>query len=169
MLAMDPKIAERFWLKVEKSDGCWVWTRKKHVAGYGLFKLDGSMIRAHRFAWEIVNGPIPPGLHVCHHCDNPPCVRPDHLFLGTPKDNAADKVAKGRHRCGPPRVGQVTTSKLTEDGVREARRRHAAGESYRVLAGYYGVSLDTIRDAVRGFSWKHVTASPSSEQDSGGK
>lgn len=87
---------DRFWSKVNKTDGCWLWIASRHKKGYGQFKLDGKMRKAHRVAWELTYGPIPPDKNVCHTCDNPPCVRPDHLFLGTNGDNVRDAVKKGR-------------------------------------------------------------------------
>lgn len=94
--------ADRFWTFVERGDGCWLWTGALGGrGGYGRFDAD----RAHRVAYELVVGPIPPGLFVCHHCDVPRCVRPDHLFVGTAKDNAQDRDRKGRRRgpVGPRR------------------------------------------------------------------
>lgn len=89
-------IAERFWAKVEKTDGCWEWTAFVHPKGYGMFGVGREARRAHRVSYEIANGPIPDGLCVCHSCDNRRCVRPDHLFLGTNQDNVDDKMRKGR-------------------------------------------------------------------------
>ncbi len=86
----------RFWQKVQKGDGCWEWQGSRNKLGYGITSLRGRAIRAHRVSWEIVNGPIPDGLLVCHRCDNPACVRPDHLFLGTQIDNLRDMRTKGR-------------------------------------------------------------------------
>lgn len=86
----------RFWSNVRRSDGCWEWTGSKRGNGYGCLAVGGRQVGAHRVAWETQNGPIPEGLFVLHKCDNPPCVRPDHLFLGTAKDNAMDMARKGR-------------------------------------------------------------------------
>lgn len=92
---------ERFWAKVEKTDGCWIWsgaTNKSGPFGYGQFRIPGNRVPAHRVAWEMIHGPVPEGLWVLHDCDMPKCVNPSHLFLGTAKDNAADMIAKGRNR-----------------------------------------------------------------------
>lgn len=102
---MEPE-ADRFWKWVQKGDGCWLWTGRISPTGYGLFDWYRSVRShprlAHRMMYTLSVGPIPEGLCVLHRCDNPPCVNPAHLFIGTQQDNMADKVAKGRHRkaCG---------------------------------------------------------------------
>lgn len=90
--------AERFWAKVDRSGECWVWTGPKHSAGYGLLRFNGKQISAHRLAWQLVGGQIWPGLCICHHCDNPPCVRPEHLFIGSHRDNMRDRRYKNQAR-----------------------------------------------------------------------
>lgn len=92
---------ERFWPKVNKIEGgCWEWTAALKDFGHGQFYLSpGKLVSAHRFSFELVNGPTPTGLFVCHKCDNPKCVNPGHLFLGSPQDNMVDKTLKGRHHC----------------------------------------------------------------------
>ena len=90
-------ITERFWSKVEKGDGCWLWRGAIGSHGrYGQFNVVNRSRPSHRVAWELVNGPIPAGLYVLHRCDVGLCVNPAHLFLGTQKDNMADMMAKGR-------------------------------------------------------------------------
>ena len=90
-------ITERFWSKVQRGgpDECWPWIAGTSHRGYGAFYLDHGMHQSHRVSWELTHGPITDGLHVLHTCDNPPCVNPAHLFLGTDRDNARDSVAKG--------------------------------------------------------------------------
>ncbi len=91
------RLAERFWSKVVRGEGCWIWAASVDDHGYGRFGIGRLRIEpAHRVAWMVANGPIPDGLSVLHRCDNPPCVRPDHLFLGTQRDNMRDMIAKGR-------------------------------------------------------------------------
>lgn len=115
-------LADRFWAKVEKSDGplCWLWLGTKNAQGYGAVSLPGGkrMGRAHRVSWELTNGKIPEGLDVLHRCDNPSCVRPDHLFLGDDKANMLDAKAKGRLRPGRPQPCEAHPSaKLKNEDI----------------------------------------------------
>lgn len=100
-MILDQSTVERFWLRVDKTGGCWKWIGKsRHTFGYGLFKIKSAkqMQYAHRISWVIANGAVPHGLCVLHHCDVPECVNPSHLFLGTKKDNTLDMRLKGRNR-----------------------------------------------------------------------
>ena len=130
-----------FESRYEKSDGCWIWRGGKNGYGYGIFLLPGEVpVRAHRYAYERVHGPIPEGMVVMHSCDNPPCVNPAHLSLGTRDDNNQDKKRKGRHPHGD--VHHWT--KLSEQQVREIRRLLAAGMKQKDIAVMYGADQSTI-------------------------
>lgn len=152
---------QRFWAKVDRSGDCWVWKGLLDEHGYGMF----THTRTHRVAWELEKGPIPVGMLVCHHCDNPPCVRPSHLFLGTQKNNMQDMHAK--ERAGK----RVRGAKLRAEQVREIRSRYAAVEpaarrsrvrgrtpvvTTKSLAAEYGISSMMISDIVTRKNWKHV-------------
>ena len=147
-------LAHRFWEKVRVSTGCWLWGASRDTKGYGSIGLfgRGTLARASRVAWLLSNGPIPAGQHVLHSCDNPPCVNPDHLFLGTNLDNAADMLAKGReaHLSGE-RNGRA---RLTRGQVAEIRHARAVGAGYRALAEQYGVSEGTIWWILSGRHWQ---------------
>lgn len=126
-------IEVRFWKKVYKTPRCWIWTgaRKQGPWNYGIIEKDRDSRRmelAHRVSWRLHHGEIPSGLCVLHRCDNPPCVRPEHLFLGTLRDNTQDMIRKGRARlnCGGRKVG----AKLSPEGLEKFRRnRHATMEA----------------------------------------
>lgn len=151
-------VADRLWEKVEKSDGCWIWTGALMSNGYGSINRDGSRQRTvpHRVAWELTNGPIPSGLFVCHKCDVPRCCNPAHLFLGTAKDNAQDMVSKGRGRTPNLRGEANATSLLTDDLVRQIRARRASGDTLAVIAADFGVHLATVSQVANRKTWAHV-------------
>jgi len=138
-------VEDRFWEKVDKSGDCWLWVAGKSGPGYGQLQI-GTYIRpkqilAHRFSFVLHFGFIPPGMDVCHKCDTPACVNPDHLFLGTHAQNMADRNRKGRQAKGE-RVGNA---KLTDVQREEIRSRVSSGEDYRAIAPEYGVTTETIR------------------------
>ena len=161
-----PKII--FWGRVNKlgplhpvlKTRCWEWqgTKLKCKNGnYGRLLVSKKLVLAHRYSYSINVGPIPDGLNVCHHCDNPTCVRPSHLFVGSPRDNADDRDNKGRQI---PRKGEdFTHSKLIEEDVRFIRKnyipRHPVFGS-RAMARRFGVSSTVVKWVRQGRIWKHV-------------
>jgi hypothetical protein len=139
----------------EPNSGCWLWIGMQQVGKeYGLFCFKQKTRKAHRAAWNIYCGAIPPGLHVLHKCDNPPCVNPDHLFLGTHQDNMRDMTNKGR--AVGPKGEQCHLARMTEEQVREIRRLKEAGYTAWALAGIFGVDRTQIWKIVRRKTWKHV-------------
>ena len=142
-------LGERFWQKVfvQSPGECWEWQAGGGV--YGRIQIDGRLASAHRFSYELHHGPIPEGMFVCHACDNPACVNPGHLFLGTQADNMADKVSKGRQASGP----HNGNSKLTWDDI-ENIRANAMNLTLVELGELFGVSHENISFILRGETWK---------------
>jgi len=137
----------------EPNTGCWLWTGKVDRDGYGSFAIDRKTSeRAPRMAWRLFKGEIPEGQHVCHSCDFPPCVNPEHLFLGTVQENRADEVAKNRQARGSRNGNAV----LTEAAAMEILSAYDAGEKQIDLAARHGVSPTAINLLVLGKTWKHV-------------
>jgi HNH endonuclease len=134
----------RFWEKVEKTDACWRWLATKNNKGYGMFyagAANGSKDLAHRVSWILHNGPIPEGKNVLHRCDNPECTNPEHLFVGSHRDNMRDKHAKGR--AYPASADR--RRKLTPEQGAEAKKMHEAGTPLRALARHFGCDRDAVR------------------------
>lgn len=157
---------ERFWRKVNKASGvfgatgsypteCWVWIAHTDKGGYGQFWFRNTMVRAHRVVWIINHGEIEAKKHVLHKCDNPPCVRDDHLFIGVPRDNFNDMSAKGRNFI--PRGIQHGMSKLSVEDVRNIRDLYGTGEhSYATLARLYKLDKSQIGHIIRRDHWRDV-------------
>ncbi len=158
---MNGPLADRFWPKVDKTGECWVWTGAMTTSGYGQLTIRkgggfGRAVATH-VAWFLEHGEWPRDAFVLHRCDNPPCVRPDHLFLGGPLDNVRDMIAKGRQNYGARVRGEaVPTARLNEGTVAEIRRRYAVGERQAELAAEYGVRQTNISAIVNRRTWKHV-------------
>jgi len=151
-------LEERFWEKVDKSGDCWEWTASTSNCGYGNIYCDGTMSLAHRVAWEINIGVIPEGACVCHTCDNPSCVNPNHLFLGTHVDNMRDMSNKGRANRKPINQGEDQhKSKLTKGMVKMIRKYYKAGGCTQAwLALVYGVTQGNVASVINYKTWKHV-------------
>lgn len=151
--------AERFWRKVEKTTGCWLWTAGCGAAGYGEFRpvlSQRTAVGAHRYSYELAYGPIRDGLFVCHTCDVRRCVRPDHLFLGTLQDNIADMMAKGRQAHPDYRGERHPSARLNAAQVQEIRRRRQAGESPDAVAALFGITTNHVSLIFHRRIWKHV-------------
>ena len=162
------KLIDRFEAKIARCpmSGCWLWTGCVVSRGYGNITIAGKTMYAHRLSWELHVGPIPDGQCVLHRCDTPACVRPDHLFLGTKKDNAADRDFKGRqafaekngHYTRPertPRGERCWKAKLTDADVIAIRADKRRG---REIAKEYGIG-DSSVSAIRNFkTWRHLKA-----------
>lgn len=142
------KADAKFWAKVDKSGECWLWTGCK-TRGYGHLsrRCNGKTVwlRAHRVAWETAHGDVPSGMVVRHHCDNPSCVRPEHLFLRSQAENLRDMRAKGRGR-------------LTEQQAREVLAASKAGLPIAPLHRKFGVARSTVYAVAYGVNWRHLRA-----------
>lgn len=146
----DPVV--RFWSKVDvrTDEECWLWTGTFVTGGYGGFKAGGKMHRAHRYSYELANGPIAAGLSVCHACDVPACVNPSHLWLGTNEENSADRHSKGRTVSGESHYA----ARLTASDVRNIRSDE---RSTSEIASDYGISDTTVRRIKRHEKWRSVS------------
>lgn len=151
----------RFWEKIKKSDGCWEWQGVVNEKGYGVInkgRVGEGNVLAHRLSWELHNGVIPEGegyhgICVLHKCDNPSCVNPDHLFLGTNQDNINDMVSKQRNRRGE----NQPMSKLTDAEVKEIRKlRNTETITYDELGKKYGICGSTVYNIVNRYTWRHI-------------
>ncbi len=146
-LSQRKTLAEKLWSRVEKTDRCWIWIGVKDPSGYGDMVASGGgrRFKAHRVSWELAFGPIPPGLKVCHHCDNRACVRPDHLFLGTQLDNMRDCVSKGRQARGE----RLPQSKITSEIAAEMFALRALGVRQSEIARRFKVTDGAIHYLLR--------------------
>ena len=160
-MELTEKNIKNFWKKVEikSEDICWEWTACKNKKGYGQFRIDKKIYSSHRISYILANGQIPEDdsfyktLFVCHSCDNPSCVNPNHLFLGTCKDNSEDKVSKNRQLKGI----KHGLHKLTEQEVLEIRFKWGTGfYTQKQLSEEYGVSQMQISFIVNIKQWRHI-------------
>jgi hypothetical protein len=154
---MDINVENRFWSKVltGEDDVCWEWQACYTGIGYGQFGYKGKNILSHRFSYLLNKGPIENGLHVLHKCDNPKCVNPSHLFLGTAQDNMIDMNNKGRGN--QPKGEKQHFAKLTEKQVIEIRQKYATNNyTHRQLGKEYNVSNVVVCNIINRIIWKHI-------------
>jgi hypothetical protein len=145
------ELSDRFFSRFKKSDsGCWEWTAHRDKDGYGFMPASGTSIRAHRFSYEYHYGEIPNGLVVCHKCDNPGCVNPDHLFVGTIKDNCRDMLSKERDAMIGSRNNKAILSEQQALEIKYSK------EKTSVIAKKYSVSTSTVKRIRSGKSWSHL-------------
>lgn len=143
---MTSKLAERFLSKTKRHGDCLLWTGALFENGYGAFQVNGKAVRAHRHSFEATAGPIPDGMFVCHKCDVPRCVNPSHLFLGTPKDNAQDRQAKGRGNS--PKGERHGMAKLTVRQVKQIRKSKGSNVAVGARFGIGHATVSRIRNRV---------------------
>lgn len=141
----DPTANKRFDMKVDKSGDCWLWTAHTNHRGYGQFNVNGRIEKAHRYAFDRYIGPIPPGLRVRHMCSVRACVNPDHLGIGTAKEDSDDKLTAGGH-----------DSKLTQRDVHDIRLLLCGGHPQHKIAVIYGVTQTAISNIKAGKTWNHT-------------
>lgn len=154
-----PQEVARFWSKVDQRgpDECWAWQGWIDQKGYGYFGYRYRMRRAHRISWLLTHGEWPGDLMVLHRCDNPSCVNPAHLFLGTAQDNTDDMIIKGRKRVGyRPKGSEHGNSKLTEIDIPVIRKMLNDGYTMDAVAAHFNVARSTIGRVKSGACWKHI-------------
>lgn len=161
-------------VRVDEATGCWEWTGhvNQHRMGYGSVRIAGKTHRAHRVSYVLFKGSIPDGLFVCHSCDNPPCVNPDHLWLGTHKANMADAERKGRRTPPPKLIGDDNPSrkypekrkrgeahprsKASDETITAIRRAYLSGEHLHHIGERFGLKYTFVQDVVYGRVWRHL-------------
>lgn len=159
-LSKQEKELPRFWEKIEKTETCWNWKAHKLKKGYGHFHSKGKEILAHRYSYELHKGKIPENLFVLHSCDNPSCVNPDHLWLGTKKDNRNDCESKGREKLFGNKEAKKGTendnNKLSESEVLMIRSLKKEGKTFEELARKFSINRITVQQIVYRKTWKHI-------------
>jgi hypothetical protein len=149
---MNLSLVERMENFTVKTNGCWKWTGGKTAQGYGNIWFDGSLRRANRIRWQLCFGEIPEGMLVLHKCDNPECTNPDHLFIGTQKDNMQDMIQKGRGRKANGSSHYM--SKFTEQDILEMRKLSKEGHDINYISEKFSAKKGTIRAIINRTNWK---------------
>lgn len=142
---------------IETESGCWEWQASRSRKGYGTMGRDGKSVLAHRVSMEILGGQVPGELQVCHHCDNPPCINPRHLFVGTNADNVQDKMGKGRHVTNPLVGSNCPWATLDEPTVLSIYEMAWRDVSQEEVARRFRVSRSKVDKIKHGATWSHVT------------
>jgi len=165
---IEDRSIQRFWNKVNKQEGCWEFESHKDRDGYHAFAyktVDSNKFKktgAHRFMMIATGKTIPLGYVVCHKCDNPSCVNPDHLFIGTVNDNNQDKVRKGRQSSSPgstnsmAKLDESTAKKIKAEARVGTRVGYNNGSNIKEVANKYNVHVETVRLIAKGITWKHI-------------
>lgn len=147
---------QHFFRFVKKTQKCWIWIRGRTRGGYGKTRVNGKEVYTHRLSYEIYKGEIPKGLYVCHRCDNPPCVRPSHLFVGTMRDNILDASSKGRMPYGEnhhrSKLTDLQVLWIREHAVRISQNK----TNYQELAATFKVHPNTIYGILKNREWRHL-------------
>ena len=146
-------LKERFWSRVRKTSGCWLWEGASGGAGHGRIWLNGKFVQATHVSLLLAGNPLPEGMWALHRCDNPPCVRPSHLFAGTHSDNIRDAIKKGLKTL---RGEKNPLAKFTCQQILSIRKRHAAGERQVALANEANVTQAAISAIVLRKTWTHI-------------
>lgn len=151
---------DRFWSKVDKAGNCWLWTAATRPNGYGCIRVQGRLESAHRIAYELANGKIPDNLVVMHRCDTRLCVRPDHLSLGTSRDNTLDAIGKMRHHLAPG------SGKLTIADVRAIRALYSTSlYGYGRLGKEFSLNKKTVAEIIKGKIWRSTDTNSDTNPD----
>jgi hypothetical protein len=163
---------QRFAAKTRRKGECLEWIGSRNSSGYGMFYYGGQTRKAHRVAYEMAHGSIADGMQICHRCDNPWCVEPSHLFMGSASDNMRDALSKGRlvtpitsaqrhfHAGHAPRGERASGARLTRAQAQEIVLAAAGGELTKTLASRYGVARSTIQGVLRGSTWADIRRPP---------
>jgi len=140
-------LMDRLWFRVDKSSDCWLWTGATNNNGYGVIWNKNKLAYVHRVVWEDLYGPIPIGKEVCHKCDNPACVQPNHLFCGAHEENMIDMAKK--LRCG--------SSKIDTETIKQIAEMYRDGIGRKKIADTTGVNINTLKCILNGRNWSHIT------------